>query len=64
MYEARAEELLVSALAEHERRPETITLRPDAGNGKPLPDGAKMAMIHWIPKQNEWFPTQLRPVAN
>jgi len=25
-------------------------------NGKPLPDGAKMAKIHWKPKQSEFFP--------
>ena len=25
-------------------------------NGKPVPDGAKMAKIHWIPKQNAFFP--------
>ena len=25
-------------------------------NGNPVPDGAKMAKIHWIPKQNEFFP--------
>ena len=25
-------------------------------NGKPVPDGAKMAKIHWAPKQNEFFP--------
>lgn len=25
-------------------------------NGKPFPDGAKMAKIHWSPKQNEFFP--------
>jgi hypothetical protein len=24
-------------------------------NGKPLPDGAKMAKIHWAPKPNEYF---------
>jgi cytochrome P460 len=24
-------------------------------NGKPAPDGAKMAKIHWAPKQNELF---------
>jgi hypothetical protein len=24
-------------------------------NGKPVPDGAKMAKIHWIPKQNQFF---------
>ena len=26
------------------------------GNGKPFPDGSKMAKIHWIPKQNENVP--------
>ena len=26
------------------------------GNGKPFPDGAKMAKIHWNPKKNETFP--------
>jgi len=25
------------------------------GNGKPFPDGAKMAKIHWIPKKNQRF---------
>jgi hypothetical protein len=25
------------------------------GNGKPFPDGAKMAKVHWAPKQNEFF---------
>src|SRR6187200_1567166 len=24
-------------------------------NGKPVPDGAKMAKIHWSPKPNEFF---------
>lgn len=24
-------------------------------NGKPVPDGAKMAKIHWAPKQNQFF---------
>ena len=28
------------------------------GNGKPFPDGAKMAKIHWIPKKNEAEPGQ------
>jgi hypothetical protein len=27
------------------------------GNGKPFPDGAKMAKIHWNPKKSETFPT-------
>src|SRR6185369_16082637 len=26
------------------------------GNGKPVPDGAKMAKIHWAAKANEFFP--------
>jgi len=26
------------------------------GNGKPFPDGAKMAKIHWTPKPNTFFP--------
>ena len=26
------------------------------GNGKPFPDGAKMAKIHWIPKTQETYP--------
>lgn len=28
------------------------------GDGKPFPDGAKMAKIHWIPKKNEAAPGQ------
>lgn len=31
------------------------------GNGKPAPDGAKMAKIHWAPKGNEFFPTATVP---
>jgi hypothetical protein len=26
-------------------------------NGKPVPDGAKMAKIHWLPKKNAFFHT-------
>src|SRR6476659_1925560 len=26
------------------------------GNGKPFPDGSKMAKIHWMPKKNQHFP--------
>jgi hypothetical protein len=26
------------------------------GNGKPVPDGAKMAKLHWTPKPNAFFP--------
>src|SRR6202047_415079 len=28
------------------------------GNGKPFPDGARMATIHWIPKKQETYPGQ------
>src|SRR6516165_2645749 len=28
------------------------------GNGKPFPDGAKMAKIHWNPKKQETYPGQ------
>ena len=28
------------------------------GNGKPFPDGARMAKIHWTPKKNEMAPGQ------
>ncbi len=31
------------------------------GNGKAVPDGAKMAKIHWAPKPNEFFPTATVP---
>jgi len=30
-------------------------------NGKPVPDGAKMAKVHWKPKQNEFFPDTTGP---
>jgi hypothetical protein len=30
-------------------------------NGKPFPDGAKMAKIHWAPKPNASFPTATVP---
>ena len=26
------------------------------GNGQPVPDGAKMAKVHWIPRQHTFFP--------
>ena len=28
------------------------------GNGKPFPDGARMAKIHWIPKRQDAYPGQ------
>jgi hypothetical protein len=31
------------------------------GNGKPFPDGAKMAKLHWTPKQNAFFPDATIP---
>ena len=31
------------------------------GNGQPVPDGAKMAKIHWLPKQNKFFPDATVP---
>src|SRR5262245_19965837 len=30
-------------------------------NGKPVPDGAKMAKIHWTPKPNQFFPDATVP---
>ena len=31
------------------------------GNGKPIPDGAKIAKVHWAPKPNEFFKTATVP---
>jgi len=31
------------------------------GNGKPFPDGSKMAKIHWSPKKHEAFPNTTVP---
>ena len=31
------------------------------GNGKPVPDGSKMAKIHWTPKKLETFPAATVP---
>src|SRR5690242_15970137 len=31
------------------------------GNGKPFPDGSKMAKIHWTPKKLETFPSAQVP---
>ena len=30
-------------------------------NGRPVPDGARMAKIHWVPKQNQYFPDATVP---
>jgi len=32
-------------------------------NGKPVPNGAKMAKIHWKPKKNDFFPDATVPGA-
>jgi hypothetical protein len=34
------------------------------GNGKPFPDGAKMAKIHWNPKKNQYFPDTTVPAPS
>ena len=31
------------------------------GNGKPFPDGARMAKIHWKPQKNQYFPDTTVP---
>ena len=31
------------------------------GNGKPFPDGAKMAKVHWTQKKNKFFPEATVP---
>jgi len=33
------------------------------GNGKPFPDGAKMAKVHWLPKKLETFPAATVPAS-
>ena len=33
------------------------------GNGKPFPDGSKMAKIHWKPAKNQYFPDTTVPGA-
>jgi len=32
-------------------------------NGKPVPDGAKMAKIHWLPTKSQYFPDTTIPGA-
>ena len=43
--------------------PVTIKAYQDGvpGNGKPFPDGARMAKIHWNPKKMETFPAATVP---
>jgi len=33
------------------------------GNGKPFPDGSKMAKVHWVPKKMETFPAATVPAS-
>src|SRR5262245_44891774 len=33
------------------------------GNGKPFPDGSKMAKVHWNPKKHETFPNTMVPAG-
>ena len=33
------------------------------GNGKPFPDGSKMAKVHWNPKKLETFPSAMVPAS-
>jgi len=33
------------------------------GNGKPFPDGSKMAKVHWTPKKSDTFPAATVPGA-
>ena len=33
------------------------------GNGKPFPDGSRMAKVHWNPKKMETFPTATVPAS-
>jgi hypothetical protein len=32
-------------------------------NGKPVPDGAKMAKVHWVPRKSQYFPDATVPGA-
>jgi len=38
-------------------------IRPAFRNGKPFPDGSKMAKIHWKPEKLETFPTATVPAS-
>jgi hypothetical protein len=58
---SRNEKLMAVILA----NPEMITAYQSGipGNGKPFPDGAKMAKIHWNPKKHEAFPGTTVPAS-
>ena len=58
---SRNEKLMAVILA----NPEMITAYQSGipGNGKPFPDGAKMAKIHWKPAKQQYFPDTTVPGA-
>jgi len=53
------DKVLAATLANPEMMDALLAGIPD--NGKPFPDGVKMAKIHWNPKKNEYFPDTTVP---
>ena len=53
------DKVVAAALANPEMIDALLAGIPD--NGKPFPDGVKMAKIHWNPKKNEYFPETTVP---
>ena len=53
------DKLVAAILANREMINAYLAGIPD--NGKPFPDGAKMAKIHWVPAKNEYFPDTTVP---
>jgi len=51
---SRTDKAFAATLANPEMIEAFLAGVPD--NGKPFPDGVKMAKIHWIPKSNAFFP--------
>jgi hypothetical protein len=56
---SHSEKLIAVTLANPEMIKAYQSGIPD--NGKPFPDGSKMAKIHWNPKKHETFPTTTVP---
>ena len=56
---SRNDKVMAAILANPEMIEAYLAGIPD--NGKPFPDGVKMAKIHWIPKKNEHFPETTVP---
>ena len=56
---SHSDELVAVILANPEMIDAYRAGTPD--NGKPFPDGAKMAKIHWTPKKNQYFPETTVP---